>query len=378
VTASDRAGRRPALHFTPAAGWINDPHGIVHADGVYHLFFQYNPAGAAWAAAVSWGHATSADLLTWQEQPVALAPGPGEVGCWSGSVVLSDHGVPTMFYTRVDAADLDLGRIGRAVGDPSLLRWRRDPPGPVIAGGPPGVRMFRDPFVWREPDGWRMLVGAGLADGSGAVVQYRSADLLAWAYDGIPLSGAAAGSMWECPQLFALDGVWVLLFSALHDDGPGSVVYALGDYDGATFTPATWGTFGYGPAIYATTTFRDADGRRCAMSWLRERDPVTGWAGALSVPWVLRVAGDRLRAEPHPRLGGAARTAGPGVTDLGGGAAVTVDAGAVVVTAGGAELLRMPGGPSARIVVDADIIEIAVAGTSGVGATRWGTGRDDE
>jgi beta-fructofuranosidase len=123
--------------------------------------------------------------------------------------------------------------------------------------------------------------------------------------------------------------------------------------------------------MYATTTFLDADGRRCAMSWLREREPVSGWSGTVSVPWVLRVAGDRLVAEPHPHLAGVARTAGPGVTDLGGGAAVTVDADAVVVTAGGADLLRMPGGPSARIVADAGIIEIAVAGTSGVGATRW-------
>ena len=65
---------RPAMHFTPRAGWINDPHGVVFAGGRYHLFYQYNAAGTVWDPAITWGHATSPDLVSWTEQPVALAP----------------------------------------------------------------------------------------------------------------------------------------------------------------------------------------------------------------------------------------------------------------------------------------------------------------
>ena len=246
------ARRRPGLHFTPRQGWINDPHGIVWADGCYHLFFQHNPVGTSWGAAVNWGHATSADLVTWDEQRVALAPEPGELGCWSGSVVLSDHGVPTLFYTRVLADAPALGQVARALGDPTLSDRRREPSESVVVTLPTDVVEFRDPFVWRASDCWRMVAGARLRGGVGAALQYSSADLWEWEYDGIvtqrassETTGAWTGSMWECPQLFPLDGTWVLLLSVLHDTVLKNVVYA-------------------------TTTFLDRDGHRCAMSWLRE------------------------------------------------------------------------------------------------------------
>jgi beta-fructofuranosidase len=197
-----------------------------------------------------------------------------------------------------------------------------------------------------------MLVGARLAGDVGAVLQYRSGDLLGWAYDGVvarrsvtETAGARTGSMWECPQLFPLDGTWVLLLSVLHDTAPQGVVYALGDYDGGRFTPQVWGQFGYGEQMYATTTFVDRDGRRCAMSWLREAGGVpegSPWAGALSIPWVLRRSGDLLIADPHPNLAGYCGDDDPEpVTDK----------------------VRTR-------IVDADIVEMTLAGRSGVTAVR--------
>ncbi len=409
---------RPRLHFTPRAGWINDPHGIVHAGGRYHLFFQYNPAGIGWAPAIRWGHAVSADLLTWEELPVALEPGPGEVGCWSGSLVL-DGDVPTILYTRVTGPDLALGQVAVARGTPDLAAWRRDPPAAVVAGPPAGlgVRSFRDPFVWAAGDGWRMIVGAGLDDGSGAAIQYRSADLVTWTPDGVlarrpatETAGSWTGAMWECPQLFELDGTWVLLVSVWADEVLHHVAYGLGDYDGATFTARTWGSLSHGDQLYATTAFRDADGRRCVLSWLRE--PAAGmpagspWAGAHSLPRVLGLDGDRLVATPHPNLaghGGPATvsatagapldldplgTAATVVLETAGAATVTRGSltlaadpagGTVTVTQAGTPLLVMPAAAAhpghpprlvVRMIVDADILEVTVDGVAGVGATR--------
>ena len=368
---------RPALHFTPRAGWINDPHGVVFAGGRYHLFYQYNPVGTAWKSAVTWGHATSRDLISWTEQPIALAPDPGEVGCWSGAVVPDP---PTLFYTRIVPGDPAHGQIARAVGVPDRSSWQRDPAGSVIATPPAGVVEFRDPVVWRSGDGWRMLVGGRLAEGGGAAVQYRSPDLTAWSYDGVVASFAdAVPAMWECPQLFPLDGTWVLMASVLHDGLPHSVAYALGDYDGRRFTARTRGRFAHGDQMYATTTFTDADGRRCAMSWLRERDneapPGSPWAGAISIPWVLRVDGDSLVAAPHPNL---AAAAGPALAlTLDGTGAVRVGDltvrlnRSVTIENGGAPLLEMDRGTGpVWLLADADLIEVVAAGVSGIGTAR--------
>ena len=40
---ANREAFRPAYHFSPAYGWMNDPNGMVYKDGLWHLFFQYNP-----------------------------------------------------------------------------------------------------------------------------------------------------------------------------------------------------------------------------------------------------------------------------------------------------------------------------------------------
>jgi beta-fructofuranosidase len=346
--------RRPRVHFTPRQGWLNDPYGVIHADGQYHLFYQYNPAATVWDAALSWGHATSPDLVLWTEQPIALSPEAGETGCWSGSVVAG----PVLFYTRME----DGGQVARATSD-DFRTWTRAPATSVIAERPPGVAEMRDPSVRAEGDAWVMVLGARLDSGEGAVLQYRSPDTLSWAYGGVLTSGDQA-EMWECPQFFPLGDDWVLIVSV----PGGGVRYAIGAYDGVRFTPRGRGDFAQGGLAYATTTFLDTAGRRCAMSWLRERDDTapagSPWSGALSVPWVLSVRGDRLLAAPHPDLDRY-------VVD--GGTGLRVDGDRILD--GDEVLLELPPGGEVTVIVDADLVEAAVEGASGVvTARRTGAG----
>lgn len=91
----------PALHGRPAAGWVNDPNGCARVDGRFHVFFQHNPHAPVHHR-IAWGHASSTDLLTWVQEPLALVPRPGEPdenGCWTGCLVL-DAGVPTAAWRR--------------------------------------------------------------------------------------------------------------------------------------------------------------------------------------------------------------------------------------------------------------------------------------
>ena len=304
--------QRPALHFTPERGWMNDPHGIVFVDGEYHLFFQYVPRDIAWHNDLEWGHAVSTDLVTWRQVESALKPLPEETGLWSGSVVIAD--VPTMFYTNPHPDDWGHGQLVAARGNRDLTAWERIG---VVVDGPPSAefRDFRDPQVRRDGDVWKMTVGAGKRDlTGGCALQYSSSDLLSWDYDGVlatePFDATAPinlGQVWECPQFLPIDGEWMLTVSAMEMEQTYiRQVYALGAYDGRRFTPRVWGDFGHSRIPYAMTTFTDADGVPCAMAWLRESGAEvpagSPWAGAQSIVHELHVDGDRVLAPFHRNL----------------------------------------------------------------------------
>lgn len=421
--------RRPALHFTVRQGWTNDPHGIVRVDGQYHLFFQYNPAGTVWSERCCWGHAVSDDLVTWREQEVALAPEEGEVGCWSGSTVVDDRG-PVILYTRIAGADWGRGEVALARPAHGMTDWRRDPQASVIAGPPqgePAFVHFRDPQVRRDGDVWRAVLGAGITGVGGCALQYSSADLEAWTFDGVVAQRGSAerdpvwtGQVWECPQLLAVGERWVLLISTWGDEQGHDVVYAVGDLVDQRFTAARWGTFAFGRPFYATTTFTDADGRPCAMSWMRERGDAapegSPWSSAMSLVHVLSIADDdRLMVAQHPALDAVLPALRPAPADAGapsagaGGAAadlgevgatwrlhvdggvwgptwrlevaggpqpwrIVADATAgtlVVATDDGDPLLEMPLGAGAGVidvVVDADTCEMTSSTGEGIGA----------
>ncbi|NGN63224.1 glycoside hydrolase family 32 protein [Streptomyces sp. A7024] len=289
----------PEVHLRPPANWINDPNGLVHHDGWYHVFFQHNPQ-APTHDRVHWGHYRSRDLLRWEPQPIALAPElgrPDEDGCFSGNAV-SHNGRITAFYSA--------HRVGRpwqpvaaADSGPDGSTFVKRP-GLVVPDPPAGVTTFRDPYVWRDGDRWRMLVGAGYADGDGAALAYSSPDLADWAFDG-PLhrradpapdgSALRTGEAWECPQLAVYDdGRALLLTSAWYQrTGPSHVVAWAGQRDGEGFRFGATSRFDYGPDFYAAALMPAPGGRWLLWGWSWEAREEScakeaGWAGVLTVP----------------------------------------------------------------------------------------------
>ena len=64
--------------------------------------YQWNPAAAVHGD-IHWGHMSSADLLSWRDDGVALRPRPGDIdaaGVWSG-VAVPDAGGVALVYTAV-------------------------------------------------------------------------------------------------------------------------------------------------------------------------------------------------------------------------------------------------------------------------------------
>lgn len=293
---------RPAFHFTPPAGWMNDPNGLVYRDGTYHLYYQFNPAATVWGP-MHWGHATSRDLIHWTPQPVALTP--DEQGTiFSGSAVTDiantagfGAGAMVAVYTQNQP---DRQAQALASSTDQGVTWTKYAGNPVLTP-PNGLRNFRDPKVFRYggADGhWVMLVAAG-----SAVLTYTSPDLKAWTpAGGFGFGAGATCGVWETPELTQLpvDGGpgtrWVLSVGVgdCAPAGGSGVQYFVGRFDGRTFisdnprAAVLWAD--RGADFYAAQAWNDAPGgRHVWAAWMNNwryagQVPATTFRGALTFP----------------------------------------------------------------------------------------------
>ncbi|MBD5311487.1 MAG: DUF4980 domain-containing protein [Bacteroides sp.] len=279
---------RPLFHHTPEYGWMNDPNGMFYKDGVWHLYYQYNPYGSKWEN-MSWGHSTSRDLINWEHQPVALVA--DDLGAiFSGSSVV-DHNNTAGFgkdavislYTSAGPSQTQ----SLVWSDDNGQTFKHYNGNPVIFYG----RESRDPnMFWYEPlQQWVLILASALDH---EMLIFNSPDLKNWTLASKFGQGfGAQDGVWECPDLVELsvDGSdrkkWVLLCNL----NPGGIFggsatqYFIGDFDGKTFTPddpqsvTKW--MDYGKDHYATVTFSGApDGRTTALGWM------SNWEYANDVP----------------------------------------------------------------------------------------------
>ncbi|TPG63667.1 glycoside hydrolase family 32 protein [Hymenobacter nivis] len=294
---------RPAYHFTPAAHWMNDPNGMVYYQGTYHLFFQYYPGGMTWGP-MHWGHATSPDMLSWKEQPVALAP--DSLGyIFSGSAVVDKNNTAGFGKDALVAIFTHHDPKGEKAGTNTFQNqslaysldagktWMKYDRNPVLKN--PGIKDFRDPKVsWNEATRKWVMTLATLD----RITFYSSPNLKDWTKESeFGQKLGAHGGVWECPDLFplTLNGKthWVLLVN-LNPGGPngGSATqYFVGQFDGHTFTPLNEKTkwADYGPDEYAGVTWANTGNRRLFLGWMSNWEyanqvPTSPWRSAMTIP----------------------------------------------------------------------------------------------
>ena len=279
--SKNREKFRSIYHHTPIYGWMNDPNGMFYKDGVWHLYYQYNPYGSQWEN-MTWAHSTSTDLIHWKNHGEVIQPDAlGTI--FSGSSVVDKENTAgfgkdavVAFYTSAGAAQTQSIAYSTDNGE----TFKKYVNNPILTSDVPD---FRDPNVfWNEEvKQWNLILAAGQQ-----MNIYSSKNLKDWKYESSFGEGYGNhGGVWECPDLLKMGDKWVLICN-INPGGPfgGSATqYFVGSFDGHKFTceskPEVTKWMDYGKDHYATVSFSNApDGRIVVLPWM------SNWQYANQVP----------------------------------------------------------------------------------------------
>uniref|UniRef100_A0A162ACK7 Beta-fructofuranosidase n=1 Tax=Daucus carota subsp. sativus TaxID=79200 RepID=A0A162ACK7_DAUCS len=306
---------RTSYHFQPKQNWINAP---MYYNGIYHLFYQYNPKGAVWGNIV-WAHSVSTDLINWKALEPAIVPSKpfDQYGCWSGSATILPGNKPVILYTGITEGppknvQVQNYAIPANLSDPYLREWIKPDNNPlVVANNGENGTAFRDPTTaWLSKSGyWKMLVGSRDND-TGIAYLYKSKDFVNWTKAKDPIHSKPETGMWECPDFFpvSLKGVNGL-DASVTGEGVKHVLkvsldvtryeyYTVGTYvtEEDRYVPDNTSVDGWAGLrldygnFYASKSFFDpAKNRRVIWSWANESDTAAhdvakGWAGIQLIP----------------------------------------------------------------------------------------------
>lgn len=310
----------PVFHVTPPCGWMNDPNGFSVYQGKIHLFYQFHPYSEVWGP-MHWGHYETEDFIKWTELPVALAPDQNydAAGCFSGSGIETEKG-HLLVYTGVMETEENGEKCTwqnqcLALGDGNT--YRKLEQNPVVTGNmlPEHCSRehFRDPKIWKEEDGYYMVVGNKTDGGVPQVVLFHSEDAIAWQYVSVLASDkdGKLGTMWECPDFFRLEGEYVLITSPQDlcanqefHNGNNSVYY-MGKYDKSqhVFHYENVYSLDDGLDFYAPQTMLAPDGRRIMIGWMQSwdsniRPAGQKWSCMMTIPRELRIEQGKILQSP--------------------------------------------------------------------------------
>jgi beta-fructofuranosidase len=327
----------------PECGWMNDPNGFSYFKNEYHLFYQHYPYDSVWGP-MHWGHAVSSDLINWSHKKIVLKPGEeyDRNGVFSGSGIQvgNEH---WLYYTghidthldvlydedltkNKDAITLDSEHyirqvqcLAKSVDGVNYTKYENNP---VISTEqiPKGIRSedFRDPKVWIHDETYYMVIGAKSTVEVGYVLFYRSIDGVKWEFLNQFSLGRNYGTVWECPDLFELDGKQILLFSPQEKPRVGnsfenvhSTMALIGRFDYSTgeFTVESEQELDQGFDFYAPQSTLTKEGKRVVIAWMNMWDikyPLHelehGWNGSMTLPRELSLKDGKLIQKPYHKI----------------------------------------------------------------------------
>lgn len=311
---------RLQFHIMPDIGWLNDPNGLFEKDGITHIYYQYCPFDTQGTLKL-WGHVTTKDFLHYQKQPIALYPDQDmdQHGVYSGSAFIKND-VVHYFYTGnvkyFDKDDYDYILSGRGSNQIHLtssdgLHFSDKKCLLTTLNYPKNMsNHVRDPKIFEKDNHYYMVLGARDIESKGCILMYESNDLEHWNYYTTFSTKQTFGYMWECPDMFELDGKLVLLscpqgvnqqgfdYANIHQT---TSMFLDADFKEKSFNILSIHQLDRGFDFYAQQTYLDEKGRRIMIGWMGIPDadytnPTTdnGWQHALTLARELKIKNGKL------------------------------------------------------------------------------------
>lgn len=316
------------FHLMPKTGWLNDPNGLCQVDGMFHIYYQYTPFEPTGELKL-WGHYKTRDFIHYIDDGPVLFPDTDydAHGVYSGSAYV-ENGRIHFFYTGnvkyFDREDYDYINSGRGsntmtctsldghqMSEKKFLFGTEDYPKDLS-------NHVRDPKVFCRGDYKYMVLGARDRDSRGLVLLYQSEDLEHWTLKSRITTREPFGYMWECPDMFEIDGQWFLTCCPQGVDSRGidyenvhkSVWMKLEcDFETGNFEVQEIHQLDRGFDFYAQQTFEDEKGRRILIGWMGIPDAEytnptveAGWQHGLTLPRELTVRNGKLCQQPVEEL----------------------------------------------------------------------------
>lgn len=307
---------RPELHLSPPTGFMNDPNGLCWFKGLWHVFFQYAPSSPE-GGLKFWGHYTSPDLLHWTYWGAPLSPDqPFDChGVYSGSALVAGE-ILHIFYSGNLFLDHQPSRAFSVIHVTSRDGFRFSPKEVVLAPSQYPKEcscQIRDPKVWAQDGQYKMVIGAQSCTGAGALLRYHSQDLDHWELEDLVRPQPDFGYMWECPDIFTLEGEEFLSFSP---QGIEAQEYQYQNIFQSVWAPMKdvphfrYTEWDKGFDFYAPQTFLAPDGRRILYGWMgidalagySNPTIASGWQHALTLPRVIMLRNGQLCQFPVQEL----------------------------------------------------------------------------
>ncbi len=324
------------LYLKAPGDWINDPNGFIYYKGKYHLFYQYFPCASHWGT-MHWGHAVSEDLVHWKHLGIALYPTKDfdQNGIYSGSAT-EEEGSLWLYYTAVKYLHCDSNNIHHAKSSDVLqsqallisedglcfdnINGKEQIISPFIESDIADSCNCRDPKVWRSQGHWYMTLGStNSKTNQGVLLVMESEDGRNWKLNS-RIEDRSLGYILECPDLFEVDGQYVLISSPMgnmidaefYENQPTMRLAVFQGTEGILNLESQQEFFDYGMELYAPQSNLDKEGRRTVVAWLRmpsdgspDRNTASNgrrWIGMMSLPRVVTISDKVIYTSVHPNV----------------------------------------------------------------------------